>query len=103
MKHPTTSKFSRSSLSYFGAAAIGALVLGAGAIISSAPAAAATGSTYCLTSDAQSDCGFVSLAQCEASAAGGLGSCDAAAGWSDDRSAFTRMRGQARPGLLPRR
>jgi hypothetical protein len=32
---------------------------------------------YCLTSDSQNDCGFTSLAQCEATASGGLGECNA--------------------------
>ena len=33
-------------------------------------------SHYCLTSDSQNDCGFTSLAQCEATASGGLGECN---------------------------
>jgi len=32
---------------------------------------------YCLSSDSQNDCGFTSLAQCEATASGGLGECNA--------------------------
>ena len=31
---------------------------------------------YCLSSESQNDCGFTSLAQCEATASGGLGECN---------------------------
>jgi hypothetical protein len=66
-------------------ATLAALVLAASAFISAAPAAAATGSapaTYCLSGDSQNDCGFMSFAQCEATASGGLGVCDVAPMWS---------------------
>jgi hypothetical protein len=33
-------------------------------------------SRYCLTGDGENDCGFMSLAQCEATASGGLGVCN---------------------------
>ena len=33
-------------------------------------------SHYCLTGDSENDCGFTSLAQCEATASGGLGECN---------------------------
>jgi|AmaraimetFIIA100_FD_contig_41_11075979_length_738_multi_5_in_0_out_0_1 hypothetical protein len=51
------------------------LVLGACAFLSTAPAAAA-GGNYCLSSDANMDCSFTSLAQCQATASGGLGECN---------------------------
>ena len=56
-----------------------ALALAASAFVATRPAAAATGEhvTYCLYGDGQSDCGFMSLAQCEATASGGLGVCNA--------------------------
>lgn len=31
---------------------------------------------YCLTGESENDCGFTSLAQCEATASGGLGGCN---------------------------
>jgi hypothetical protein len=60
-----------------GIAAMAALVLAACAFVSIGPAAAADGAhaTYCLSSDSENDCGFTSLAQCEATASGGLGEC----------------------------
>ena len=115
MKHPPVSEFSRYSanaahpaarnLSRIGAAVIAALMLGACAFLSSAPAAAATSehATVCLSSDSQSDCGFASLAQCEATAAGGLGVCDMVSAMPEEHSAFARSRAQARSGVLPRR
>jgi Protein of unknown function (DUF3551) len=115
MKQPPVPAFSRSStdhthpaarhLSRIGAAVIAALALGACAFLSSAPAAAATSerATVCLSSDSQSDCGFASLAQCEATAAGGLGVCDMVSAIPEEHSAFARSRAQMRSGVLPRR
>jgi len=60
----------------FSSATIAALVLGASAFLSTAPAAAA-GGNYCLSSSENGvDCSFTSLAQCEATASGGLGECN---------------------------
>jgi len=58
-----------------------AFVLAASAFVSTGPANAASGErvTYCLSGDGQNDCGFMSLAQCEATASGGLGVCNAVA------------------------
>jgi len=60
-----------------GFAAIAALVLAASAFISIEPAAAANSerAVYCLSGESENDCGFTSLAQCEATASGGLGEC----------------------------
>ena len=56
--------------SHWALAALAALALVS--FLPASPAAAATAdrATYCLSSDSQSDCGFASLAQCEATAAG---------------------------------
>jgi hypothetical protein len=62
------------ALSRTGIATIAVLVFGACASLASPPAAAAVGN-YCLSSDANMDCSFTSLAQCEATASGGLGEC----------------------------
>jgi Protein of unknown function (DUF3551) len=70
-----------------------------------AKAAAATASdhaTYCLSSDSQSQCGFTSLAQCEATASGGLGVCNMVPAMSDDLGSFRRAHAQM-SGALPRR
>jgi hypothetical protein len=73
----------RHGLSRLGYATMVALVLAAGAFISTEPSAAASsgGATYCLSSESQNDCNFTSLAQCEATASGGLGECDRMAVW----------------------
>jgi hypothetical protein len=72
---PTMSRPSLRTISF----AFATLVLAGGAFISTMPAAAAASerTTYCLSGDGQSDCGFMSLAQCEATASGGLGVCNA--------------------------
>jgi hypothetical protein len=54
------------------AARIAARVLGTCALLSTTPA---TARNYCLSGDANMDCSFTSLAQCEATASGGLGEC----------------------------
>jgi hypothetical protein len=80
-------------------------VLASCAFISTAPAKAASSerATYCLSSDSQSDCGFASLAQCEATASGGLGVCDTISALPEEHGAFSRFRAGARSGVLPRR
>jgi hypothetical protein len=80
------------------AAAIAAFALAAGAFIT--PAAAATNSeraSYCLSSDSENNCGFVSLAQCEATASGGLGVCSMMPAWSEQRgrNAFDRWQAKS--------
>ena len=69
-----------------------ALVLAASAFISPRPAAAATTTSahavYCLSGEAENDCGFASLAQCEATASGGLGECSRAFAQPMERSRF---------------
>jgi hypothetical protein len=77
---------------------IAALCLAAGALLSSAPAAAASGERagYCLSGDGTADCGFTSLAQCEASASGGLGVCNIVSAGLAERSRAALSRGQAR-------
>ena len=86
--------------------AAAALVLAASAFIPIAPAAAATSNahaTYCLTSDSENDCGFTSLAQCEATAFGGLGECDMRPAWSRPQDATALDRSRARSGEMSRR
>ena len=75
-------------------AAIAGLVLAACGFTLSGPAAAADSerASYCLTSDSRNDCGFASLAQCEATAAGGLGECSMVAASPDPRSAYALYR-----------
>ena len=83
-----------------------ALVLAAGAFIPTAPAAAATSNvrtTYCLTSDRENDCGFTSLAQCEATASGGLGECDMVPAWSRPQNATALDHSRPRSGEMARR
>ena len=82
-----------------------ALVLAAaGAFISTEPAAAASSgrTTYCLSSDSQSDCSFTSLAQCEATASGGLGVCDSNAVWPGERGPEEFFRSHAALRVGPR-
>ena len=82
-----------------------ALVLAVGAFIPTAPAAAATSlsqATYCLTSDSQNDCGFTSLAQCEATASGGLGVCNMVPAWSRPQDAYAFDRSRLRSGQMSR-
>ncbi len=112
MKHPAryNSSFSavangarvRRNVSRLGAATLGAFALAICAFISTAPAAAATSeqASYCLSSDSQNDCGFASLAQCEATASGGLGVCDMAPTWSRARDAYAMQRSPARSNGL---
>jgi hypothetical protein len=87
-------------------AAAAALVLAAGAFLPAAPATAATSgghATYCLTSDSVNDCGFTSLAQCEATASGGLGECDLVQAWSRPQGAYALDRFRVRSGEMSRR
>lgn len=91
---------------YLAFAAATALALGAGTFLSAAPAAAATSgtrTTYCLTGDSQNDCGFTSLAQCEATASGGLGECAMLQAWSRPQGAYTLDRFRMRSGEMSRR
>ena len=83
-----------------------ALMLAAGAFLPTAPAAAATSNahtTYCLTSDSENDCDFTSLAQCEATASGGLGECDMRPAWSRPQNATTLDHSRPRSGEMSRR
>jgi hypothetical protein len=75
-------------------ATMAALVLAACAFIPTRPAAAATSNStsYCLSSDSENDCSFASLAQCEATASGGLGVCGRVAAWSSDRGPYAMSR-----------
>jgi Protein of unknown function (DUF3551) len=97
MKHPTLrnvsvlSAVSDAHVSRAGYLAMAALVLAASAFIAPRPAAAATGSAhaaYCLAGEAENDCGFTSLAQCEATASGGLGECNRAIAAPMERGRF---------------
>ena len=76
----------------FSSAAIAALVLGA--FLSAAPAAAA-GGNYCLSGDSITDCSFTSLAQCEATASGGLGECNMVAAGFEQRGTYAFYRAHA--------
>jgi uncharacterized protein DUF3551 len=83
-----------------------AFVLAAGAFLPTAPAAAATTgthTTYCLTSDSENDCGFASLAQCEATASGGLGECSMVPAWSRPQDATALDHFRVRSGEMSRR
>jgi hypothetical protein len=82
-----------------GTTAIAALALAACAFvpIGSAGAADRGHAVYCLSGDSENDCGFTSLAQCEATAAGGLGECDMAAAALPPRALTALHRFQARP------
>jgi uncharacterized protein DUF3551 len=82
-----------------GTAAMAALVLAAYAFISIAPAAAADNghAVYCLSGDNENDCGFTSLAQCEATASGGLGECEMAPAGLPQRGPAPLHRFQAKP------
>ena len=92
----------RHGLSRLGYTTMAALVLAVGAFISTEPAAAASAprATYCLLSDSQSNCGFTSLAQCEATASGGLGVCNSETVWPGERGPeeFSRSRAALRIG-----
>jgi len=81
-------------------AALAALVLAAGAAFMwTAPASAAESAhaTYCLSSsiDGRMDCGFTSLAQCKATASGGLGECNMMAAGPLDRGVYASYRAHA--------
>jgi len=110
MNHPSLRNFSFSpaangprvagqGLSRPGTAAMAALVLAACAFFSVGPAAAADSgqAVYCLSSDSENDCGFTSLAQCEATASGGLGECDVRAAGLPRRGPVVLHRFQAKP------
>jgi len=94
-------------LSFFSAAggrrtayvAMAALVLAACAFIPVAPAAAADSghAVYCLSGESENDCGFTSLAQCEATASGGLGECEKVAAGPERRGPAPLHRFQAKP------
>jgi hypothetical protein len=88
----------RRNVSRLGAATLGAFVLAVCAFISTGPAAAQTSerASYCLSSDSENDCGFASLAQCEATASGGLGVCNMAPTWTRARDAYAMQRPPAR-------
>jgi hypothetical protein len=88
----------RRNVSRLGAATLGAFALAVCAFISTGPAAAATSerATYCLSSDSENDCGFMSLAQCEATASGGLGVCNMAPTWPRARDAYALDRSPVR-------
>jgi hypothetical protein len=88
----------RRNVSRLGAATLGAFALAVCAFISTGPAAAATSEpgAYCLSSDSQNDCSFTSLAQCEATASGGLGVCDMVPTWTRARDAYAMQRSPAR-------
>jgi Protein of unknown function (DUF3551) len=90
---PNMRHFSLRNLSLASAA----LVLAAGAFVPAAPAAAAerAHATYCLSSDSENDCSFVSLAQCEATASGGLGECNRVATGLEPRGAYAFYRAHA--------
>ena len=82
-----------------GIAAIAALVLATGAVVLTVPAAAASNSghaAYCLSSDSENDCSFTSLAQCEATASGGLGVCDMMPAWPEQRGRYAPDGSQAK-------
>jgi hypothetical protein len=98
--HPAGRNLARASY-----VTMAALVLASCAFIATGPAKAASSerATYCLSSDSQSDCGFSSLAQCEATASGGLGVCDTISALPEEHAAFGRFRAGARSGVLPRR
>jgi hypothetical protein len=85
-------------LSRAGFAAIAALVLAASAFISIEPAAAANSerAVYCLSGESENDCGFTSLAQCEATASGGLGECAMVAAGPLQRDPYALYRFQAK-------
>src|SRR5262249_60238851 len=91
---PTMSRPSLSTISF----AFATLVLAGGAFIPTMPAAAATSerTTYCLSGDGQNDCGFLSLAQCEATASGGLGVCNAVSAGPLQRDPDTLFGGQGK-------
>jgi hypothetical protein len=105
MKRPSLHNVSRSSaagdafVSRAGCVVLAALVLAASGLISPRPAAAATGSAhavYCLSGDNEADCGFTSLAQCEATASGGLGECNRVVAEPMDRGPYAFARAHAR-------
>lgn len=89
-------------VAFFAAAAF---VLAASTFLPTAPATAATSNahtTYCLTSDSENDCGFTSLAQCEATASGGLGECDMVPAWSRPQNAYALDHSRPRSGEMSR-
>jgi Protein of unknown function (DUF3551) len=103
MNHPSLPNVSLSSatrqgLSRAGFVAIAALVLAASAFISTGPAAAANSerAVYCLSGESENDCGFTSLAQCEATASGGLGVCNMMAAWPEEHGPYARYRSHAK-------
>ena len=73
----------KQGLSCSGYTTIVALIVAACAFLSIEPAAAANSErfSYCMSSESEMDCGFASMAQCEATASGGLGVCDRKAAW----------------------
>jgi hypothetical protein len=97
--HSTEPIMTNPSLRNLALLAAATLVLAAGALIPSAPATAATSvgrATYCLTSDSENDCGFTSLAQCKATASGGLGECDMVQARSRPQDAYALDRPRTR-------
>ena len=93
----------RRGVSRLATATIAAFGLAVCAFISIKPAAAAESehAVYCLSSDSENDCSFASLAQCQATASGGLGVCDMRSAWRDPLGAYARYRLRAYD--LPRR
>ena len=107
MNHPSLRDLSFSSAGAGarpGIAAMAVLVLAACAFLPVAPAAAADSghAVYCLSGDSENDCGFTSLAQCEATAAGGLGECDRVAMGPQQRGTTVLHRFQAKPRKVRR-
>ncbi len=88
---PTTSSSSRITLT------MAALCVGAGALFSITPAAASPErAVVCLSGDNTSDCGFTSLAQCEATASGGLGVCNVVSSGLPEHPRAVFSRGHAK-------
>jgi hypothetical protein len=85
-------------VSRLAAATIAAFALAVYAFISTGPAAAASSehAVYCLSGDSENDCSFTSLAQCEATASGGLGVCQVMPAWPRERGAYARYRSLAK-------
>ena len=105
MNHPSLRDLSFSSAGAGarpGIAAMAVLVLAACAFLPVAPAAAADSghAVYCLSGDSENDCGFTSLAQCEATTSGGLGECEMVPAVLPQRGPAALRRFQAKPHRL---
>jgi hypothetical protein len=102
MNHPSLCDLSFSSAACgrrTATMAMAALVLAACAFLPAAPAAAADSghAVYCLSGDSENDCGFTSLAQCEATTSGGLGECEMVPAVLPQRGPAALRRFQAKP------